>query len=426
MVLGEILVVDDVAENLEIVSQVLEDADYEVATVLSGEQALKLVQQHPPELILLDVMMPRIDGFETCRRLKANPATAGIPVIFMTALNDAASKVAGFELGAVDYITKPFQEQELLARVQNHLHLRRHSQTLEQNLAGHNEKSTTDSDSLKVAQLQPLPSEPMSTLNSLITVIAQEINHPTRFLTGNIQPAQDYIQDLFRLIDFYQQNSPPLEEVINSEPPAIDLEEIREHLPALLASIDLGIKRLYKLSQSLWTFSHQEHDIQSLYDLHQGIENILLILQHRLQGNQQQPSVKVLKKYGDIPPIQCFPGQINQVLMNVITNALDAFDELNQGKTTAEIMANSNSIMITTTTAAGKIEVQIQDNAGGMTVETQANLFEQGFTTKPIGKGTGLGLTIAQQIITENHQGTIDVYSELGQGSTFTIYLPLP
>lgn len=198
---GLILIVDDTPTNLEVISEALSQVGYAVAIATSGERALQQVDRRLPDLILLDVMMPGIDGFETCKRLKANPKTCDIPIIFMTALSEVDLKVKGFELGAVDYITKPFQEKEVLMRVKTHLQLSILTKNLEEEVA----RKTAD---LQASQLQIIQTEKLSALGNLMAGVAHEINNPVGFLSGNIQPALEYIKDLFGLLDLYQQKYP--------------------------------------------------------------------------------------------------------------------------------------------------------------------------------------------------------------------------
>ncbi len=423
---GKILIVDDTVENLEVVSQVLEDAGYEVATAMNGERALKLASNHPPDLILLDVQMPIIDGFETCQRLKANPKTATIPVIFMTVLSDTDSKVKGFDLGGVDYITKPFQEKELLARVKTHLQLRQWSQKLENRVAERTRELRASLEQLHESQLQLVQSEKMSILGSLVAGVAHEINNPISFLQGNIQPTQNYLQTLLHLIDFLLAKCPSNDPEIANEIEAIDLEFIREDVPKLLWLMNVGIERIRNISNSLRNFSRKDKEEKTPSLLHKGIDSTLLILKHRTKANKYLPGIEIITDYGDIPEVQCFPGQMNQVFMNILANAFDAFDEVNQGKTYAEIEKKTNQIKIRTSIVdENQVKIEIEDNAGGMKPETKARIFEQGFTTKEVGKGTGLGMAIAHQIITEKHGGKITCESTVGQGTRFAIVLPI-
>jgi DNA-binding response OmpR family regulator len=248
---GLVLIVDDAPTNLEVISAALEAVGLEIAIALSGEQALEQLQYSQPDLILLDVMMPGMDGFEVCQRLKQVPATQTIPVIFMTALADIDHKIKGLELGAVDYITKPFQEKEVLVRVKTQLQLGQLTKQLEQQVHDRTQKLSQALNQLQASQVQLIQSEKMSALGNLVAEVAHEINNPVGFLSGNIQPALDYIQDLFSLIGLYQATFPDPGEVIQEKIEEIDLDYICTDLPNLIQSMNLGVERIQDLSKSL-------------------------------------------------------------------------------------------------------------------------------------------------------------------------------
>ncbi|HBE35527.1 MAG TPA: hybrid sensor histidine kinase/response regulator, partial [Cyanobacteria bacterium UBA11368] len=310
-----ILIVDDTPANLEVISDTLSDAGFEVAIAPSGERAFKQLQLQLPDLILLDVMMPIMDGFEVCQQLKANPITQDIPVIFMTALSDTESKTKGFELGAVDYITKPFQEAEVLARVKTHLQLRRLTKNLEQQVAQRTSELNRALQALQSSQLQLVQSEKMSALGNLVAGIAHEINNPLGFVNGNVNHIEEYTKDLLGLLDLYQQHYPQPIDAIQAEEEAIDLDYLREDLPKLIRSTQEGIKRITNISTSLRTFSRADSDRPIPFNLHDGIDSTLLILKHRLKANETRPEIEVITNYGLIPKVECFAGQLNQVFM---------------------------------------------------------------------------------------------------------------
>lgn len=420
-----ILVVDDTTANLEVLSTMLVEAGYLVATAIDGERALKRVQTHPPDLILLDVQMPGIDGFETCKQLKSSPATANIPVIFMTALADTESKVTGFALGAVDYITKPFQAQELLARVHTHLQLHHITKNLEQIVAERTLALQTALDQLHQSQLQLIQSEKMSALGNLVAGVAHEINNPLCFLAGNLKPAQDYINDLLDLLDLYQVELPQPSQSLQATMKEVDLEYLRDDLPKLLASMQGGINRIQHISNSLRTFSRADSDRPVLCNIHEGIDSTLMILKHRLKSNEYRPEIEVIRNYGEIPDIECYAGQLNQVFMNVIVNAIDAIEEVSRRRSSSEVEANPNQITIHTQQKDQRVQIRIQDNGVGMSEEVKQKSFDHLFTTKLVGEGTGLGLAISRQIVVEKHKGTIEVESELGKGTEFIIQIPI-
>ncbi|MBE9039778.1 hybrid sensor histidine kinase/response regulator [Oscillatoriales cyanobacterium LEGE 11467] len=413
-----ILIVDDNPTNLSVLSQALKAAGYKVRMAVDGEDALAQVERHHPELILLDVEMPNMDGFETCCHLQKNPATEGIPVIFMTALADTQNKVKGLSLGAVDYITKPFEEAEVLARVKVHWQLKRLTNTLEQQVFERTQ-------ALQQAQVQLVQQEKLTALGNLVSGVAHEINNPIGCIVGNVDAAQDYVNDLLSIIDLYGQKFPQPGTEIEDELEAIDLDYVREDLPKLIRAMQDGGERIISISKSLRTFSRADSDRKQLFNLHEGIDSTLLILRHRLKANGYRPQIEVVTDYGQIPEISCFPGQINQVFMNIFANAIDALDESNRGCSFVEIKENSNRIVIQTSVVDDRVQCTIADNGSGISAEIKDKIFNHLFTTKGIGKGTGLGLAIAQQIIEEKHGGTISCTSEPGIGTEFAIALPM-
>ncbi|MGB3401223.1 MAG: response regulator [Microcoleaceae cyanobacterium] len=414
-----ILIVDDNPTNLSVLSKALKSQGYKVRMAMDGEDALAQVERNLPELILLDIEMPKLDGFETCRRLQVNPVTEGIPIIFMTALAETEDKVKGLSLGAVDYITKPFEQEEVLARVKVHWRLKRLTDTLEQQV-------TERTQALQQAQLQLVQQEKLSALGQLVAGVAHEINNPISCIVGNVTALQDYINDLLAIIDLYQNkfSQPGID--FEAELETFDLDYIQDDLPNLIQAMKDGGDRICHISTSLRTFSRTDQDKKIPFNLHEGLDSTLLILKHRTKANEQRPEIEIVKNYAHIPDIYCFPGQLNQVFMNLLANAIDAVDEANQGKSFTEIKANPNRIIIETKILENKeVIVRIQDNGSGMKLETKSRIFEQGFTTKEVGKGTGLGMAIARQIVEQKHGGSLQVYSEVGKGTQFYISLPI-
>ncbi|MBW4645445.1 MAG: hybrid sensor histidine kinase/response regulator [Goleter apudmare HA4340-LM2] len=416
-----IMIVDDNPTNTKVLFDFLQTSGFRVLVAKSGESALEKLEIVIPDIILLDVMMPGIDGFETCRRFKEKEAARNIPVIFMTALTDAVDKAKGFTVGAVDYITKPFQPEDVLARVHVHLKLHQLNQKLEQRATELN--ATVEQ--LQQSQFQLAQSDKMSTLGELVAGVAHEINNPLGFIQGNLLYVQQYIKNLIELIYLYKK--PASQEEIQEYETKIELDYLLKDLPQILNSMEDGVERICDVSLSLRTFSRADSAIKIPFNIHNGINSTILILKHRLKASDIHPAIEVIRNYGDLPDIECFPGQLNQVFMNLLANAIDAIEESNIGRSYSEIEANPNKILIQTTLTQDRnyAFIRIKDNGVGMTEQVKQKIFDHLFTTKPVGKGTGLGLSITYQIIVEKHGGTLEVNSALGEGTEFIIQLPI-
>ncbi|OYE01554.1 hybrid sensor histidine kinase/response regulator [Nostoc sp. 'Peltigera membranacea cyanobiont' 232] len=423
-----ILLVDDNPNNLKVLSEAIQGCGWKTLMATDGESAIEQTEYAVPDLILLDVMMPGIDGFETCRRLKANSITQNIPVIFMTALADATDKVKGLEIGAVDYITKPFQQEEVIARLKLHLKISHLTRTLEQRVQERTIELSQSLQKLQHTQLQLIQSEKMSALGQLIAGIGHEINNPIGFISGNCSHLEEYMQCLLRLVNLQQQKIPYPDPEIEQLVKEIDLEYLGEDLPKIMRSMHQGIGLLKDISLSLRTFARSDISSMVEFQIHQGIDTTLMLLKHRLKGQGNRSKIETIKQYGELPPITCYPGQLNQVFMNIIANAIDAFDDLHQNHSVQEIAAAvPHTITIATSVDRQQetVTICIEDNAFGMPPEVQARIFDPSFTTKAVGKGTGLGLAISHQIITDKHNGQINCSSTSGKGTKFIITLAI-
>ncbi len=283
---------------------------------------------------------------------------------------------------------------------------------------------------LKQAQMQLIQSEKMSSLGQLVAGIAHEINNPVNFIYGNLAHATHYTRDLLSILSLYQNYYPVIPKELEEECENADLEFLVEDLPKLLNSMQIGADRIREIVRSLRNFSRLDESEVKAVNIHEGIDSTLLILNNRLKPKAHRPGIQILKNYGKIPPIQCYPSQLNQVFMNLIANAIDALEETNirQNRTYQDLEANPNQIVLSTTIhpeLENWVIIDVKDNGSGVPEEIRPKLFDPFFTTKAIGQGTGMGLAISYQIIVEKHQGKLSCFSELGKGTTFRIEIPV-
>jgi len=461
-----ILVVDDTAANLRLLSGILSKQNYMVRPVPDGKLALSAAKAEPPDLILLDIMMPGMSGYEVCRYLKEDELTKDIPVIFLSAKTDVSDKIKAFALGGLDYITKPFQAEEVIARVETHLKI----STLQKQLEQKNNDLTETLNKLKATQDQMILREKMAALGQLIAGVAHEINTPLGAIRASISNVTHAVAaalqilpalletmsvrqktDFFALVQKSQENNKRLssrearntrkilekelaeKEISQAETIAnffVNMgvyQDIEAFLPLLKesGSIDIiqaannlfmlqnnsknivtAVERASSVVTALRKYAHFDktgHKIKA--NIPEGIE-LVLTLYH----NHLKQGIEVLSNYEDIPEIFCYPDELNQVWTNIIHNAIQAMD----GKGCLEIHVFKKY---------ENIFVQFTDSGKGIPEDIQKNIFDPFFTTKGQGQGSGLGLDIVSRII-ELHKGRIEVKSRPGK-TVFTIILPV-
>ncbi len=279
---------------------------------------------------------------------------------------------------------------------------------------------------LKRTQSQMIQNEKMSSLGQMVAGVAHEINNPVNFIHGNIIHAKNYIQDLLHLIHLYQDFYPQPSAEIEAELEAIELEFIQEDIKKLLKSMQVGTERIREIVKSLRTFSRLDEAEIKEVNLHEGIDSTLMILQNRLKAKPGYQGIEIIKEYGQLPLVNCYPGQLNQVFMNIISNAIDAIEDDHYFHSSPNHQPDSGYIWIQTKRISHHlVQILIADNGPGMTEDVRSRLFDPFFTTKPVGKGTGLGLSISYQIIVEKHKGQIECDSTLGKGTEFKILIPI-
>ncbi|OKH31049.1 hypothetical protein NIES2119_29630 [[Phormidium ambiguum] IAM M-71] len=275
-------------------------------------------------------------------------------------------------------------------------------------------------------QAQIVQSEKMSSLGQLVAGVAHEINNPVNFISGNLFHAHEYTQNLLKVVNLYQEHYPDPVEEIQEVADEIDLEYLLIDLPKLLNSMQVGAKRIQNIVLSLRNFSRMDESEIKAVDIHEGIDSTLMILQNRLKDKPDHPAIEVWKNYQSLPLVECYAGQLNQVFMNILTNAIDALDERDKKRNFQEIKAAPSQIIITTEGIASQgVRIRIADNGPGISETVLQRLFDPFFTTKPVGKGTGLGMSISYQIVTEKHHGVLYCNSQLEKGAEFVVEIPL-
>jgi PAS domain S-box-containing protein len=315
-------------------------------------------------------------------------------------LHDAQGNVIGV-LGTYEDVTERKQVEALLQEK---------NQRLEQALS-----------ELQQAQTHLIQSEKMSSLGQLVAGVAHEINNPVNFIHGNLVHANQYMNDLLYLLQLYQDHCPCSHPDLIEKEEEIDLEFLRTDLPKLLSSMQVGADRIRAIVQSLRHFSRIDEAEVKDVDIHEGIESTLMILSNRLKVKPDRPAIEVIKQYGKLPLVECYAGQLNQVFMNIISNAIDALEERIKQETghQPKIWINTDFV------EPNRVKIRIADNALGMAETVREHLFDAFFTTKSIGKGTGLGMSISYQIVTGKHGGTLDCNSTFGEGTEFIVEIPI-
>ncbi|MEM7579955.1 MAG: response regulator [Cyanobacteria bacterium P01_A01_bin.80] len=414
---ANVLVVDDTPDNLRLLSAMLAAHGYEVRKALSGKMALTACKMMLPDIVLLDINMPQMSGYEVCRQLKADERTNDVPIIFISALDSVLDKVKAFDVGGVDYITKPFHGAELVLRIENQINLR----LLQIKLREKNFLLQEALHNLKAVQAQKIQDEKMIALGNMVAGIAHEVNNPISFIYGNLEYANEYAQQLVKLIEEYQKAYPQPKEKVQQLIDEIDLNFIITDLPKLTAAMNRGAERIRSIVKALQNFSHHEQSSLKSVNIHKGIDSTLMMLQHRLKETKYRPQIKIVKEYGALPPTHCYVSELNQVFMHLLNNAIDALDE----KGEMDRLDNPQIKVFTETVDALSVKISISDNGIGIQRTARSHLFDPFFTTKPVGKGSGLGLSISHQIIVHKHQGSINFSSSTENGTEFIIEIPI-
>ncbi len=418
---ADILIVDDVPENIRFLSSFLGQQGYQVRKAINGKSAFIAIESLPPELILLDVNMSEMDGYEVCKALKSSPRTAEIPIIFLSAGNDLNDKVKAFEAGGVDYITKPFQLEEVLVRIETQLRI----QSLQQKLQDQNLQLQSALTDLQKAQAKLVQREKMSSVARIVGEISHEINNPLSFILCNSKPACDYAAKLISLIKLYDEEFLGQSEKVETFKTEFDLDFIIEDFEGLIDSIKSGAQRINSVVKALRVFYNIDALTLEKTDLRDCIDDAIKLVQGRIDSSeeQSQPKIEVLRKYAPTPLIECHVNQLRKAFFNLLENAIESLETRLKGD------SNSFQPRIEIETSIDEqqslIYVSIRDNGCGISKEHQSCLFEPFFSTKTGVCGVGMGLFTSYQVIVEMHKGSLTYQSDPNMGSDFVVSLPL-
>lgn len=380
-----ILIVDDVPQNIQVLANILKDAGYRMGFAKDAKTALSHIETTQFDLILLDIMMPEMDGFEVCKRLKKDKKKKDIPIIFITAKDATADKKKGFALGAVDYITKPFDAQEVLARIKTHLTIRNYTSKLEQMV----EERTR----------QLIHADRLATLGIFSAAIVHEIKNPLSYIMGSS-----------KLLQIFWNSAKPILEKHKDEDNSGELPKEIEKVDEKLKDISFGCDHISRLLNSLKAYSRPGYGQIDKFPIVDIINNALNLISYKLEFTDIILDIDLQKGL----MIRCDPQKISQVFINLIDNSCDAITGRKSGRIKISAISKDNEVVIS-----------IRDNGPGIPGEIADKIFSPFFTTKERDKGTGLGLFIVKTII-EEHKGKISFASVNGKGAEFKIVLPMP
>lgn len=410
-----ILVVDDEANNRNVMVAQLASEGYALVTAESGEAALELIDRRLPDLILLDVMMPGISGFDVAEILKSEERTAGVPIIMLTALGDSDSRLTALTHGAEEFLTKPVARAELLARINNLLRLKKYQDRLADEVAHWTSELEDANQQVGELRGQLLHSEKLAAIGQLAAGVAHEINNPVGFVNANLGALKGYVKDLLRMLRAYEAACGEMK--IDSAVDAklqqlrrdLELDYLRDDAPILIDESLEGLSRVCRIVQDLKCFAHADVNEERMFaDLHECLDSAL-----NIATNEIKYKAVVVKDYAALPEVECVPSQLNQVFLNLLVNAAQAMAESGRG-----------TISVRTRREGAKACVEISDTGCGIAPAVLSRIFEPFFTTKPVGMGTGLGLSLSYGIV-HRHGGQIEVDSVVGKGTTFRVVLPI-
>ncbi|BAY81233.1 two-component sensor histidine kinase [Calothrix parasitica NIES-267] len=419
---------DGISDELSELAEAAEDDDEQADAALAQAQETRRFIVFSTNLI--SILLAILLAYYTTK-------TITLPIIKLTDIAEETTRNSNFDLQA-PVITEDeigilaISLNELIIRVKYLLkeqakaqeELELNNLTLERKVKQRTEKLATTLKELQYTQAQLIQKEKMSSLGKLVAGIAHEINNPVNFIYGNLQYTKDYLQDLLNLIELYQSEYPNPTKAIEEEMENIELEFLQEDLPNILSSMQTGSERIREIVKSLRTFSRLDEADYKKIDIHESIESTLMILQSRLKANPERCEINIIKNYDKLPLVECYAGQLNQVFLNLLFNAIDVLEEKINKANNSPFLVPQISIS-TKPLDNERIAIHVADNGLGMTEEVREQIFNPFFTTKPVGQGTGLGLAVSYQIVVDKHHGEFNCTSTPGEGTEFVIEIPV-
>ena len=391
---GDILIVDDTPENLQVLSSTLLEGGYKVRGVIKGQMAIRAARSAPPDLILLDIRMPEMNGYEVCEHLKADELTREIPVIFISAISEVIDKVKAFASGGVDYITKPFQVEEVLARVETHLAIR----NLQRSLQEKNDEIAKTLQQLQTTQAQLIESEKMAALGNLVAGVAHEINTPIGI---SVTASSTLNEDTKEFLNTYKSGN-------------MKRSHLEAFLDTAIESSSMILANLKRAADLIHSFKQvavdQSSEAQRCFPVKEYLEEIILSLIGKLKNTKH-----TIRITGDENlTLDSYPGALSQIVTNLVMNSLiHAYDEEDFGQIHLEFKLEQEQLLL-----------QYSDNGKGIKPEHLNQIFDPFFTTNRSQGGAGLGLHIVYNLVTQKFKGSIQCESQVGVGTTFIIKLP--
>ncbi len=409
--MGKILAIADTI-TYDVIEELLSGEGHQVRVATDLQDCLDLARQMSPDLLIWDGTSPIIEWLDVCRLLRTDRELASVYVILLAAPDQFDAEK--LDVLVDDFVLKPIVKQELLGRVRAGLRSRE--------LRSQFERSQQK---LQQSHHQILQNEKMSNLGELVSGIAHEINNPITFIYSNLTYVQTYVADLSELLRMYQkQLINPCQEILQKQQD-MDVDFMLADLLKIVSSMRTGSDRIRQIILSVQEFSRSDQSGWQLFDVSDGLENTLLLLQHRLPAREGRRDIKVVREYGNLPQIECYAGQLNQAFLNMINYAIDVLEESSQQLNESEVSKFKPVISIRTQVIGNQqICIEITDNGMAISEDVNTQEFDPFFVAKPAMETSNLGLSISYGIIVEQHKGKLKCFSEEGKGTQFRIELP--